>query len=77
MRVYPMSVEDNVRLKMTPARGFDLGSGPGKPHEATASGGVVGLMIDTRGRPFTLPTDESKRVEKLDRWAKAFDAYPE
>ncbi len=77
MRVYPMSVEDSVRLKMTPARGFDLGSGPGKPHEATASGGVVGLMIDTRGRPFTLPTDESKRVEKLDRWAKAFDAYPE
>jgi len=76
MRVYPMSVDDKIRIKMTPARGFELGAGPGKPHEATVSGGVVGLMIDTRGRPFTLPTEESQRVEKLERWAKAFDAYP-
>jgi len=76
MRVYPMSVDDKIRVKMTPARGFELGAGPGKPHEATVSGGVVGLMIDTRGRPFTLPTEESQRVEKLERWAKAFDAYP-
>jgi uncharacterized protein (TIGR01319 family) len=76
MRVYPMTVDDSIRVKLTPARGFDLGSGPGKPHEATVSGGVVGLMIDTRGRPFTLPTDESERVKKLDRWAKAFEAYP-
>ncbi|MBD3367917.1 MAG: methylaspartate mutase [Candidatus Eisenbacteria bacterium] len=77
MRVYPMTVDDEIRIKMTPARSFDVGAGPGKPHEATVSGGVVGLMIDTRGRPFNLPTDESKRVEKLDRWAQAFDAYPE
>jgi len=77
MRVYPMTVDDEIRIKMTPTRNFDVGAGQGKPHEATVSGGVVGLMVDTRGRPFNLPTEESERVEKLDRWAKAFDAYPE
>jgi hypothetical protein len=34
-------------------------------------------MVDTRGRPFVLPTDASQRVAKLNKWAKAFDAYPE
>ena len=33
-------------------------------------------MIDTRGRPFTLPTDEHERVTRLEKWAKAFNAYP-
>ena len=58
------------------ARGFDVGAGPGKPLDRRVAGGVVGLMIDTRGRPFKLPTDERERVSKLDKWAKAFDAYP-
>ena len=33
-------------------------------------------MVDARGRPFALPTEERLRVEKLDKWATAFDAYP-
>ncbi len=63
-------------MKVTPARGFDAGAGPGKPFESTLTGGVVGLIVDTRGRPFVLPTDESERVKRLDKWAAAFDAYP-
>ncbi len=76
MVIYPMTVEDSVKAKLTPARGFDIGEGPGKMLECTLSGGVVGVMVDTRGRPFTLPTDENERVSKLEKWAKAFDAYP-
>ncbi|MCD4690106.1 glutamate mutase L [bacterium] len=76
MVVYPMSVGDSVKAKLTPARGFDLGEGPGKMLERTLTGGVVGVMVDTRGRPFVLPTDEHERVAKLEKWAKAFDAYP-
>jgi len=76
MRVYPLAIGDRADVKLTPVRGFDLGAGPAKPVEASLSGGVVGLMIDTRGRPFTLPTDEKERVTKLERWASAFGAYP-
>jgi len=77
MVVYPLGVGESVKAKLTPARGFDLGEGPAKMCECTLTGGVVGIMIDTRGRPFTLPTDEHERVTKLNKWAGAFDAYPE
>ena len=76
MRVYPLGVGETARIKISPARGFDIGAGPGKPLDRTVAGGVVGLMVDARGRPFALPTEERLRVEKLDKWATAFDAYP-
>ncbi|MCK4511207.1 glutamate mutase L, partial [bacterium] len=76
MKVYPLGIGETATAKVTPARGFDAGAGPGKPLEGTLSGGVVGLIVDTRGRPFVLPTDEGERVRKLNEWAAAFDAYP-
>ncbi len=76
MHVFPLGLGETARIKLTPVRGFDVGAGAGKPLDRKVSGGVVGLMIDTRGRPFQLPTDARQRVEKLDKWAKAFDAYP-
>ena len=77
MRVYPLAVGETANAKITPARGFDVGGGPGRVVEATLTGGVVGLMVDARGRPFKLPSDEHQRVEKLAKWAKTFNAYPE
>ncbi len=74
--VYPLGADKSIKAKLTPAKGFNLGRGAGKPIECTLTGGVVGLMVDTRGRPFELPTDEHKRVEKLEKWASALDAYP-
>jgi hypothetical protein len=76
MKVYPLGVGEAADVKVTPARGFDAGAGPGKPLERKLGGGVVGLIVDTRGRPFELPTDENERVSRLDKWAAAFDAYP-
>jgi hypothetical protein len=76
MRVYPLAVGEAVSVKATPARGFDAGAGLGKPLERQVSGGVVGLMIDARGRPFSLPSEERVRVAKLEKWAEVFGAYP-
>jgi hypothetical protein len=76
MRVYPLGASEVAEVKVTPARGFDAGAGPGKVLERKVAGGVVGLMIDARGRPFTLPSDEQTRVAKLEKWADAFGAYP-
>jgi hypothetical protein len=55
-----------------------VGEGPGKAWTGTLEGGVVGLVLDGRGRrPFNLPEDDVKRVEKLQEWSAALNTYPE
>ncbi len=41
------------------------------------SGGVVGLIFDTRGRPLVLPEDDKERREKLIKWYLSLGVYPE
>jgi hypothetical protein len=66
-----------VRLKVSPERGFDVGAGRGRPIEARIHGGVVGLLIDTRGRrPFALPDDPAARIARLRAWNRALSVYP-
>jgi len=72
--------EDGIPLKakaeFTPARGFDLGRGKGTKIEGSVSGGVVGIIIDGRGRPFNLSTEAKIRVAKLKEWMLELDIYP-
>lgn len=72
-----LGVGETAEVEMMPAKGFDVGAGPGKAHAATVWGGEVGLVIDTRGRPLVMHVDKAKRYEQLQRWAKALDLYPE
>src|SRR5205085_1566650 len=52
----PLPAEGAVRMSATPDRAFDLRAGRGRPLESEVRGGVVGLLVDTRGRrPFVLP----------------------
>jgi hypothetical protein len=39
--------------------------------EATLEGGVVGIVVDTRGRPLQLPPDDAARRQKLIAWMTA------
>ncbi len=64
----PLELGETVRAHIQPARGLDMGEGPGKPVERVLYGGVVGLVIDTRGRPLDLRRDAPNRVEMLNRW---------
>ncbi len=57
---------------ITPAKGFDVGAGKGKSRTVVVKGGVVGLVLDTRGRPIAIPTDQTARVAKLQEWLRAF-----
>ena len=41
------------------------------------SGGVVGIVIDARGRPLALPAERGERVRKLTEWNEALGVYPE
>ncbi len=65
-----------AKLVARPVKGFDMGSGSGTRVEAEIEGGVVGLVLDGRGRPFSLPKDASRRRADLDKWYKAMGMYP-
>jgi len=70
----PERVEADAFLD--PTGHFDLGEGPGKVVETKVYGGVVGIVIDARGRPLNLPEDDKERRRKLLEWFYALDAYP-
>lgn len=76
LTVVKLAVNETARLFVKPKWGFDMGSGDGKEIETEVHGGVVGVIFDTRGRPFTLPKDNSERVKLVKSWYKAMDLYP-
>jgi len=72
--------EDGLPLKaravLEPSRGFDVGRGRGDKRETELHGGVVGIILDGRGRPFISPEDNEERVESLKTWMKELNVYP-
>jgi uncharacterized protein (TIGR01319 family) len=76
LRLYPLEIGEKASLKLQPSRRFDLGAGHGTPVETEAMGGVVGLVIDTRGRPLEIPSDSKQRVAQLTKWQDALGIYP-
>jgi uncharacterized protein (TIGR01319 family) len=78
MKVLLLGVGESGRVVINPSKGFDVGAGHGKTFETKVEGGVVGLIIDCRGRrPFQLPLSAEERVRKLNEWNKALNVYPE
>jgi uncharacterized protein (TIGR01319 family) len=76
-KLVPLELGETMRARIEPAKGFDIGEGPGKSAERTVHGGVVGLVLDGRGRPIALDPADPARVEKIRAWAEALDAYPD
>jgi hypothetical protein len=72
----PLAAGSKARASIRPARGVDVGAGPGQPLECELHGGEAGLILDGRGRPIELPKDPRERVAALERWAEALDLYP-
>jgi uncharacterized protein (TIGR01319 family) len=74
----PLPNEGEVEVTATPERQFDLGEGKGRPIVAKVRGGVVGFIVVARGRrPFEIPADPSRRIERLRAWNTALGMYPE
>ena len=66
-----------LKATLTPGRGLDIGAGKGEPIETTVFGGVVGLLLDGRGRPFMLPESKTERISSLQKWSIATNEYPD
>jgi len=72
----PTATSGRGRITATPERGFDVGAGRGKAVTRTVRAGVVGLVVDARGRrPFALPEDPATRIARLEQWNRALDLY--
>jgi uncharacterized protein (TIGR01319 family) len=74
--VVPLPERAKATATINPVKHFDMGAGEGKTVEATIEGGVVGVVIDTRGRPIGLPEDDKERRSTLMRWFNSMSAYP-
>jgi uncharacterized protein (TIGR01319 family) len=72
----PLDVGERAHIIIEPEKGFDVGMGKGKRIEREISGGVVGIIIDARGRPLRIPQEETERVKKLSQWIESMDVYP-
>ena len=75
--VIPLPDGEQAQLHLKPRSGFDVGAGSGKEMQVEVAGGIVGIIIDARGRPLQLPKDDDQRVKKLQEWVAALDVYPD
>jgi hypothetical protein len=72
LRTIPLSPGQKATLEITPTRNFDIGGGqPGQGITTDIEGGILGVIIDTRGRPLILPQDDDARQELLEKWIYA------
>src|SRR5262249_31938515 len=58
LRLFPLGLDQKATITMHPAKHIDLGQGLGTPVTRDVQGGVVGVMLDGRGRPLQLPADQ-------------------
>jgi len=75
MAIIPLKEGEKRKAEIAVERGFDLGEGKGRKVVIEIEGGVVGVIIDARGRPFKLPEDKAERIQKLQRWIKTLNVY--
>ena len=69
---------ESLQAKFTPGKGLDIGEGKNEVLETNIYGGVVGIILDARGRqPFNLTENTENRVAQLKEWSEETDEYPQ
>ena len=70
----PLADGEEVEVSLQPARRWDVGAGPGQALNARVRGGIVGLVLDGRGRPIQMAADSDRRRQISD-WQQALNLY--
>jgi uncharacterized protein (TIGR01319 family) len=76
LKLFALSHEEQATVRLQPAKQVDAGAGSGNTVTREVRGGVVGLLLDGRGRPLRLPADQEARRSALIRWQSAVGLYP-
>ena len=75
--ILPVPEEEKITVEAKPAKRYNLGAGPGMAITRELVGGVVGVIVDTRGRPIEMPEDKDLRIQALQKWYQDLNVYPE
>jgi hypothetical protein len=68
LELLPLGMGQTARLTLQPLHRSDIGNGPGRSATVQVAGGVMGVVIDARGRPLALPEDPVRRRELFKKW---------
>jgi hypothetical protein len=68
LEILPLGMGQTARLSLQPVNRADIGNGPGRNATVQVVGGVIGVVIDARGRPLVLPEDAGRRRELMNKW---------
>jgi hypothetical protein len=69
LEVVPLLTGQRAVVELRPASQFDVGLGSkGRGATTEVDGGALGIIVDARGRPLSLPEDEQERRSKIREW---------
>jgi hypothetical protein len=69
LEVIPLPVGQTANLELRPTRRFDVGLGiRGQAGTTKVEGGIIGIIIDARGRPLPIAEDPEEQRERMQRW---------
>jgi hypothetical protein len=69
LEVIPLPAGHTANLELRPTRRFDVGLGTrGQAGTTRVEGGLIGIIIDARGRPLPLAEDPEQQRERMQRW---------
>ena len=69
LEALPIPMGEAARLRLQPLHRSDVGmGGPGRGGSVRVVGGILGVVIDARGRPTPLPKDATRRQDLYKKW---------
>ena len=67
---------EKIKAELIPHKKMNVGSGIGEPIKTTIYGGLVGIILDGRDRPISIPNESKDRLSYLKDWSEALNEYP-
>ena len=69
LEVLPLMPGKRAMVELRPSSQFDIGLGSrGRGATTEVEGGSLGIIIDARGRPLSLPVEADKRRTTIGEW---------
>ena len=65
-----------ISANLIPSKNMNLGAGIGEEINTKIYGGAVGIILDGRDRPISIPSEAEKRLRYLQSWSNALNEYP-
>lgn len=68
LEILPLAGGQSAKLQIKPLHRADVGFGSGRGGTIRVAGGALGVVIDARGRPLSLPPDPVRRRDLIKKW---------